>query len=299
MKLDKSAYIFDFDDTLIHTTANVLIKDKNTGNIIRRLTTAEFNNSTDTLNDNEEYDFSEFTSETILQNEQPTDILKILKAMLSAGYDCFIVTNRQQQMPIYLYLISEGVITMPKNRIICTNEPGSKYAAQETSDEMRKLDVLIDLYNEGYRQFNVWEDSEKMRDAMLMILEHAYDTDIMFHPLEQDNTESNVDDNDTDTWVRGTLKGSRCSFHGIEIAATLEDLIEALGESDGPSGDDKSTNNWHYINESGDYMCVLYDWKYYDGFDPWETINWNIGGPDTISCIRFKNFLEDKLNKTN
>jgi hypothetical protein len=52
-------HIFDIDDTLMHTTAKIKVKD-NDGNVVRSLTNQEFNDHK--LEDGHSYDFSEFRS---------------------------------------------------------------------------------------------------------------------------------------------------------------------------------------------------------------------------------------------
>ena len=64
--------IFDVDDTLIHTSANILI-NKN-GKHIKTIPNKEFN--TYKLRPGEEFDFSEFEDPNILSKEVFTNILK-------------------------------------------------------------------------------------------------------------------------------------------------------------------------------------------------------------------------------
>lgn len=289
-----TAYIFDFDDTLIFTTAKILVRNKITNNIIKTLFTAEFNNAEYTLKDSEIFDFSEFSNDDIVQNEQPTPIISIFKSLYNAGYECFIVSNRQNPQSIFKFLIGEGIINFPSDRIICTNAANSKYA--ELPDEKCKLNVLIDLYNDGYRSFHIWEDSELIRTSMELIVEHAYDVNIYFHDIITKDDYIKLTDmkNSEPEFIPGQLHSCKMSFWNVTLYATVENLIEILGECHCPSGDGKTQYNWFFTHKSGDYMCCLYDWKY-NYINPYETIKWNIGGPDTMACIRFKQFIEDKL----
>ena len=50
-------YVFDIDDTLLHTTAEIQVKNQH-GKVVKKLSNQEFNNHT--LPDDHEYDFGEF-----------------------------------------------------------------------------------------------------------------------------------------------------------------------------------------------------------------------------------------------
>lgn len=51
-------YVFDIDDTLLHTTAQIRVKNQH-GHVVKKLSNQEFNNHT--LDDGHSYDFDEFT----------------------------------------------------------------------------------------------------------------------------------------------------------------------------------------------------------------------------------------------
>ena len=59
----KKLVFVDIDETLFYTKAKILVKDKETGKIIKELTNKDFN--TYKLDDNEEFDFVQFSSADI------------------------------------------------------------------------------------------------------------------------------------------------------------------------------------------------------------------------------------------
>lgn len=72
----------DIDETLFHTFAKILVRDKTTGEVVRKLTNQEFN--TYELKPNEEYDFHEFRSAKIFKETSipiPKTIQRIKRMM--------------------------------------------------------------------------------------------------------------------------------------------------------------------------------------------------------------------------
>ena len=71
--------IFDIDDTLFHTTAEIAVKGKD-GKIVRTLSNSEYN--TYKLKDGEEYDYTEFA-----------DSEKFFKESNGNKFNCLQLTN--------------------------------------------------------------------------------------------------------------------------------------------------------------------------------------------------------------
>lgn len=69
------------------------------------------------------------------------------------------------------------------------------------------------------------------------------------------------------------------SFHGSIVSASVNQLIDVLGEPiyDGNTGNDKINFEWEMEFESGDVFTV-YDWKEYRTLDLDEVVEWHIGG---------------------
>lgn len=82
-------------------------------------------------------------------------------------------------------------------------------------------------------------------------------------------------------------KVNRTNYKG-EFEANYEDLVEAFGESNGPSGDDKCKANWNL--EIDEVVCTIYDWKEYD--KELENItNWHIGGFSQEAVTKVREYL--------
>jgi hypothetical protein len=76
-----------------------------------------------------------------------------------------------------------------------------------------------------------------------------------------------------------TKDTSGTSFHGSIIIASVNELIEALGEPQYQSNDGKDKVNfqWDCETEDGD-IFTIYDYKEYRRISKNEQIEWHIGG---------------------
>ena len=68
------------------------------------------------------------------------------------------------------------------------------------------------------------------------------------------------------------------SFHNITITASVNDLINVLGEPtfQGNTGEDKVNFIWDMETDDGD-VFTLYSWKEYRKISDIEIIEWHIG----------------------
>ena len=68
------------------------------------------------------------------------------------------------------------------------------------------------------------------------------------------------------------------SFHGVTVDASVNQLINALGEPSYVSntGEDKTNFEWFMETDEGG-VFTIYDWKHYRPLDLDEIINWHIG----------------------
>ena len=114
-----NAYVFDVDDTLVKTDAKVIVKDDK-GNIIQKLTPAEYN--TYKKQPGENLDFSEFESSEIFQKTAlPTRYFKIIQTISDAIKDkksnsfIYILTARGNKVKdaIYNYLTQRDIQVRP------------------------------------------------------------------------------------------------------------------------------------------------------------------------------------------
>ena len=96
--------LFDVDDTLIHTTAQIGIL-KN-GKYIKKITNSEFNEYI--LKPGEKFDYSEFDDPEILDNEQFTKYWKTLKREYRKGTHIGILTARGDCNMIYDFFKRKG-----------------------------------------------------------------------------------------------------------------------------------------------------------------------------------------------
>ena len=90
----KKAFVFDFDDTLAFTDANVLVHGPNYE--WHRLTPAEFNRYE--LEDGERFDFSEFNNPEYILNGKPTKLVQLASEVYAEGHDLFILTARKDSI---------------------------------------------------------------------------------------------------------------------------------------------------------------------------------------------------------
>jgi hypothetical protein len=88
------------------------------------------------------------------------------------------------------------------------------------------------------------------------------------------------------------------SFHGQVIEATVQEMLDLLGEPDYEcnNGSDKCNFDWSGITENGDIFTV-YDWKEYRTLPKHEVIEWHIGGKDLYTTIDAKHELQYALSQ--
>ena len=97
--------LFDVDDTLIHTTAQIHIK-KN-GKLVKKISNAEYNEYK--LGPGEEFDYSEFDDPNILDNEAFTKYWKTLKREYRRGTHIGILTARGDCDMIFEFFKKKGI----------------------------------------------------------------------------------------------------------------------------------------------------------------------------------------------
>lgn len=144
--------LFDLDDTIIHTTAEIMImKDDK---LVRRISNSEFNNYT--LKDGETFNFGEFDDPNILANEKFTKYWDTLKREYRKGTHIGILTARSNAAMIRRFFISKG-IKIKDELIIAINDPklGLTGSIQE-----RKAEAIKILADGGYNLFVFFDDNE-------------------------------------------------------------------------------------------------------------------------------------------
>jgi hypothetical protein len=144
--------LFDLDDTIIHTTAEIMIMkgDK----IIRHISNTEFNNYT--LKPGETFNFGEFDDPDILSREAFTPYWDTLKREYNKGTHIGILTARSNCDMIKNFFLKNG-IRIKDELIIAINDP--KLGLSGTIQE-RKAEAISILANGGYDLFIFFDDNE-------------------------------------------------------------------------------------------------------------------------------------------
>lgn len=94
LEKERNIYFFDIDETLFHTYAKILVKDKKTGEITKSLSNQEFNGYK--LEENEEFDFREFKSASKFTESSPimSSIEKLKKIQKNVNNEVYLLTAR-------------------------------------------------------------------------------------------------------------------------------------------------------------------------------------------------------------
>lgn len=137
--------VFDFDDTLVHTTSHIYLTTRDGRSV--KMTPAEY--AVYEPQPGDEFDFSDFQQ---VISPQPINhmILKLQYAIRSLGPDnVFILTARGSAEPIERFLDSLGV-------------RGIRIVALGDSNPQRKADVIRDeIVERGVKLIKFYDDSAK------------------------------------------------------------------------------------------------------------------------------------------
>jgi len=157
----KKAYVIDFDDTLVTTTAKIHINVD--GKRVKSLTPAEFN--TYRPKEDEEIDNSDFTDPRIILDAKPYKMWPLLKKVSIGNkmgindIDIYILTARSEasQIPIHT-LLKRNNIDVPLERIITVgNDEGIR--VDTASEKQKVLEVLASKFNNEVYFFDDSEDN--------------------------------------------------------------------------------------------------------------------------------------------
>lgn len=158
--------LFDLDDTIIHTTAEIMVvKD---GKCIKKLSNNEFNNYV--LKSGESFDFGEFDDPNILADSKFTKYWNTLKREYRKGTHIGILTARGDCSMIKKFFLDNG-IRIKDELVIAINDPktGLKGSIQQKKSEA--IGILADA---GYKLFIFFDDNEPNLRAAKQ-LEKEYD----------------------------------------------------------------------------------------------------------------------------
>jgi hypothetical protein len=165
MTNNNTLFIFDLDDTLIHTTARVILSDNN-GNK-KYLTAKQYGELTDISNMN--IDFTEFDNPDILLNDSKKLLFDVWKSMCKAGCNTLLLTAREQTNMIQYWCTYYGIDVrqLPDNEelngnyVLCVHDKNNKYIDSTLSTPVAKKTVIEKLIiNNNIDNIIVFEDSE-------------------------------------------------------------------------------------------------------------------------------------------
>lgn len=144
--------LFDVDDTLIHTTAQIgVIKH---GKPIKKITNNEFNEYK--LKPGESFDFSEFDDPHILNNETFTPYWKTLKREYEKGTHIGIITARGDCDMIFQFFKNKG-LEIKRDLVYAVGDP--KMGLSGSVAEKKSV-VISRLVEKGYKTLVFFDDNE-------------------------------------------------------------------------------------------------------------------------------------------
>jgi len=174
--------IFDIDDTLFHTTAKILVRDKETGETIRSLTNQEFNDYK--LKPNEVYDFGEFRNAEKFEEESIPigPMLDQLRQDLRAGHRVVMLTAREDfdnQKTIWRTFKRHGIdINRDVHLYRAGNLPGSESPAEKKAKFVRlwlnkHLYDSVTLYDDSTTNLRVFKALQKEYPTVKFVAHHV------------------------------------------------------------------------------------------------------------------------------
>lgn len=149
-KSSNKVLVFDIDDTLIKSNANVYVK-KN-GEITKKLDSQEFNNYK--LNDGEEFDFEEFRDLNILLASEIKPYFNTLKREYDRGVHISILTARTGKDMIHDFFIKKAGIDIHPNLIFTSGDDESNDTVAE-----KKAKCIKKLAEYGYKILVFFDDN--------------------------------------------------------------------------------------------------------------------------------------------
>lgn len=144
--------LFDLDDTLIHTIAEIILKRNN--KVIKKLSNAEFNDYIP--KSGESFDFVEFDDPNILASSKFTKYWDTLKREYNKGTHIGILTARSDCNMIKEFLLNNG-IRIKDELVMAIND--SKLGLSGTIQQ-RKSEAIGILAKAGYDTFIFFDDNE-------------------------------------------------------------------------------------------------------------------------------------------
>lgn len=144
--------LFDLDDTIIHTIAEIgVVKG---GKLIKRLPNDEFNDYV--LGHGESFDFGEFEDPILLDKSPFTKYWNTLKREYMKGTHIGILTARSDCRMIKEFFLKNG-IRIKDELVMAINDPKLGLSG---SIQDKKSEAIRILANVGYTNFIFFDDNE-------------------------------------------------------------------------------------------------------------------------------------------
>ena len=144
--------LFDLDDTIIHTTAEIMVMKG--GECIKKLSNSEFNDYV--LKPGESFDFGEFNDPNILAKSEFTKYWNTLKREYRKGTHIGILTARSDSAMIDKFFINNG-IPIKNELVMAINDPELGLTG---TVQQKKAEAIGILANAGYKLFIFFDDNE-------------------------------------------------------------------------------------------------------------------------------------------
>lgn len=144
--------LFDLDDTIIHTTAEIYVI-KN-GKRIKTLTNTEFNEYVP--KHGESFDFDEFNDPNILASSKFTKYWDTLKREYAKGTHIGILTARNNSEMIKDFFLRNG-IRIKDELVMAINDPS---LGLHGTIQQKKSEAIGILAKAGYKLFVFFDDNE-------------------------------------------------------------------------------------------------------------------------------------------
>lgn len=144
--------IFDVDDTLIHTTANIWVMKG--GKHIKTISNTDFNDYQ--LKPGESFDFREFDDADILSRETFTKYWNTLKREYRKGTHISILTARGNSVMIRKFFLQNGIDIKP-DLVFAIGDPVLSLTG---TVQERKAQIIAHLSRLGYDTLVFFDDNE-------------------------------------------------------------------------------------------------------------------------------------------
>lgn len=147
--------IFDLDDTLIRSKANVVIRR---GLKRIELTPGEYNDYK--WQEGDIVDYSQFRSDEILDSAELTKYWNTLKREYSKGTHICILTARGDADMVWRFFKRKG-IEIKSDLVIAVEDPKFGFTGSVAQKKQEAIEGLVNL---GYRTFVFFDDSQENLD---------------------------------------------------------------------------------------------------------------------------------------